>query len=63
LRANSTERSGQRDRGGVGAATTQRGDGALGRHALESGDDADLAALDRVADAVALDLDDFGLAV
>ena len=35
----------------------------VGGHALEAGDDRDLAVGERLADAVALDLEDLGLAV
>ncbi len=35
----------------------------LGGHALEAGDDGDVAAVERLAEAVALDLEDLGLAV
>ena len=54
------ERGGQRDRGEVGGTPTHGRDLALGRHALETGDDRDLARGQRLADPVALDLDDLG---
>ena len=41
-------------------AAAHRGDLTVGRHALEAGDDRDLARGERLADAVALDLDDLG---
>ena len=47
----------------VAAAATQRGDLLVGADALEPGDDADLAGGQRLADPVALDLEDLGLAV
>ena len=57
------ERGGQRHRGGVGAAAAERGDRALGGDPLEAGDHRDAPGGDRIADAVASDLDDLGLAV
>ena len=57
------ERGRQRDRGGVGAAAAERGDVLARRHALEAGDDRDLARRERLADAVGPDLDDLRLAV
>ena len=58
------EGGGERDGGGVGRATTQRGDvlGVLG-DALEAGDDRDRAGLDRVDDPARRDVDDLGPAV
>ena len=46
------ERRRQRDRGGVGAAAAERGDVLARGHALEAGDDRDLARRERVADPV-----------
>ena len=44
---------GDRDGGGVRAAAAERGDLAVGRDALEAGDDDDLAAGERLFDALA----------
>ena len=57
------EGGGERHRGGVGAAPPERRDLVLDRDALEAGDDADLAGGERLADPIALDLEDLGLAV
>ncbi len=54
---------GHRDRRGVGAAAAERGDRAVGRDALEAGDDDDLALRERLANAVGTHLGDLGLAV
>ena len=54
----------QRDGGGVGATATEGGDvlGVL-RDTLESGDQHDLAVVERATDAARRDVDDLGLAV
>ena len=58
------ERGGQRDRGGVGAAASQRGDvAAVGRDTLEAGDEDDPVLLQRLPDAVGADVDDPRLGV
>ena len=58
------EGRGERDGGGVGRATAERGDvlGVLG-DALEAGDDRDGAGVDRVDDPARRDVDDLGPAV
>ena len=57
------ERGGERHRGGVGPAAAERRDVERGRHALEAGNDRDVAAGERLPDPVGADLDDLRLAV
>ena len=52
------ERAGQRDRGGIRAAATKRGDVLFVGHALKSGDDDDFALLELGRDALGVNIGD-----
>lgn len=54
---------GQGDGGGVGPAPTEEGDVVLGGNTLRPSDDGNLAGVERLTDAVRIDLEDPGVAV